>query len=66
MGLPQLLAALDVKKRQGEEDNGEEQHGEILHGEFHHSRARRLGSNFNRAAPQSSCAMGSFSRERIF
>jgi hypothetical protein len=25
-GLPQLLACLDVEKRQGEENNGEQQH----------------------------------------
>jgi hypothetical protein len=31
MGLPQLLACLDVEKRHGEENNGEEQHHSILH-----------------------------------
>jgi hypothetical protein len=30
-GLPQLLAGLDVEKRQGEEDRGEQQHPKILH-----------------------------------
>jgi hypothetical protein len=30
-GLPQLLAGLDVKKRQDEEDYGEQQHPKILH-----------------------------------
>jgi hypothetical protein len=30
-GLPQLLASLDVEKRQGEEDSGEQQHPKILH-----------------------------------
>jgi hypothetical protein len=32
MGLPQLLACLDVQKRQGKEDNGEGDHDYILHG----------------------------------
>jgi hypothetical protein len=32
MGLPQLLAGLDVEKRQGEENYGEQQHHNILHG----------------------------------
>jgi hypothetical protein len=31
MGLPQLLAGLDVEKRQGEENYGEQQHDCILH-----------------------------------
>jgi hypothetical protein len=31
MELPQLLAGLDVKKRQDEENGGEEQHQQILH-----------------------------------
>jgi hypothetical protein len=31
MGLPQLLTDLDVKKRQGEENDREEQHRQILH-----------------------------------
>jgi hypothetical protein len=31
MGLPQLLACLDVEKRQGEENRREEQHRQILH-----------------------------------
>jgi hypothetical protein len=30
-GLPQLLARLDVKKRQDEENCGEDQHPKILH-----------------------------------
>ena len=30
-GLPQLLAGLDVEKRQGEENSGEQQHHDILH-----------------------------------
>jgi hypothetical protein len=30
-GLPQLLAGLDVKKRQDEESGGEQQHGYVLH-----------------------------------
>jgi hypothetical protein len=30
-GLPQLLAGLDVEKRQGEEDYREQQHPKILH-----------------------------------
>jgi hypothetical protein len=30
-GLPQLLAGLDVKKRQDEEDSGEGEHDYILH-----------------------------------
>jgi hypothetical protein len=30
-GLPQLLARLDVKKRQGEENDGEQQHDCVLH-----------------------------------
>jgi hypothetical protein len=40
MGLPQLLAGLDVEKRQGEEDNGEQQHPKILHRESRSSRSR--------------------------
>jgi hypothetical protein len=32
MGLPQLVACLDVEKRQGEENGGVEQHQQILHG----------------------------------
>jgi hypothetical protein len=35
MGLPQLLAGLDVEKRHGEEDDGEQQHDQILHGVSH-------------------------------
>ena len=31
MGLPQLLARLDVEKRQGEENYREQQHHHILH-----------------------------------
>jgi hypothetical protein len=34
MGLPQLLACLDVKERHGKEDNGEQQHHYILHRKF--------------------------------
>jgi hypothetical protein len=32
-GLPQLLARLDVEKRQGKENNGEKQHDCVLHAE---------------------------------
>ena len=31
MGLPQLLACLDVEKRHGKENHGEQQHHNILH-----------------------------------
>jgi hypothetical protein len=31
IGLPQLLASLDVKKRHGEENHGERQHQRVLH-----------------------------------
>jgi hypothetical protein len=34
-GLPQLLAALDVEKRQGEEYDREQQHRYILHSMSH-------------------------------
>jgi hypothetical protein len=40
MGLPQLLARLDVEKRHGEEDDGEDQHQKILH--FRSRNSRRL------------------------
>jgi hypothetical protein len=36
-GLPQLLAGLDVEKRQGEEDNCKQQHRKILHFKSHNS-----------------------------
>src|ERR1039457_6031257 len=42
-GLPQLLAALDVEKRQGEEYNREQQHRYILHRNSRISMSRPLG-----------------------
>ena len=45
-GLPQLLAGLDVEKRQDEEDNGERKHDYILHIGSRSSRAVRPGSTF--------------------
>jgi len=35
IGLPQLLAGLDVEKRQDEENSGEQQHRYILHSRSH-------------------------------
>jgi hypothetical protein len=37
--LPQLLAALDVEKRQGKENYREKQHRHILHRSSHYSRS---------------------------
>jgi hypothetical protein len=37
MGLPQLLASLDVEKRQAEENYREQQHRYILHSGSHFS-----------------------------
>ena len=42
MELPQLVARLDVEKRQGEEDNGEQYHPKILHRESRSSRSRLM------------------------
>jgi hypothetical protein len=42
-GLPQLLAALDVEKRQGEEYDREQQHRYILHRSSRISMSRPLG-----------------------
>jgi hypothetical protein len=36
MGLPQLLAGLDVEKRQDEENYREQEHDQILHLEVSH------------------------------
>jgi hypothetical protein len=45
MGLPQLLAGLDVEERQGEENDREQQHGCILHGRSRSSgRVAPIGS----------------------
>ena len=42
-GLPQLLAGLDVEKRQGEEDYGEQYHPKILHRGSRNSWSKPLG-----------------------
>jgi hypothetical protein len=42
-GLPQLLAALDVEKRQGEENYREQQHRYILHRSSRISMSKLLG-----------------------
>src|ERR1035441_4273447 len=42
-GLPQLLASLDVEKRQGEEYDREQQHRYILHRSSRISMSRPLG-----------------------
>jgi hypothetical protein len=42
-GLPQLLASLDVEKRQGEENYREQQHRYILHRSSRISMSRPLG-----------------------
>jgi hypothetical protein len=54
MGLPQLLARLDVKKRQGEENYREQQHRQILH-----RRSRSSG----RLAPAKVLAEGAASKQ---
>jgi hypothetical protein len=42
-GLPQLLAGLDVEKRQDEEDSGEDEHDYILHIGSHSSSQLAVG-----------------------
>jgi hypothetical protein len=66
--LPQLLAGLDVKKRQDEERGGEQQHGYVLHRKSPGPASQQAGADWtgSPAQPNFILACGGFERRKDF